>query len=99
MPKTFYSQYVNHCLRFYTRYPKPKLFRSDADMLNWTACKNALEEFPEQDREMLLTIYRGGDTIADNVYQMSEDKGVAQDYIWKLINNLEYRIAKIRGLL
>lgn len=98
MARAFYSQYVNHCLRFYARYQKPK-FHSEADKHNWTACKDALKDFSEQDREMLLRIYRDGDTVADNVYQMSKDKDISQDTLWKLINELEYKIAKRRGLL
>lgn len=98
MARAFYSQYVNHCLRFYARYQKPK-FHSEVDKRNWTACKDALKDFSEQDREMLITIYRDGDTVADNVYQMSKDKGISQDTLWKLINELEYKIAKRRGLL
>lgn len=98
MARAFYSQYVNHCLRFYARYQKPK-FYNEVDKRNWIVCKDVLEDFSEQDRELLLTIYRNRDTVEDNVYQMSKDKGISQDTIWKLINELEYKIAKRRGLL
>ena len=30
MSRTFYSEYVNHCLRFYARHDRPK-FHSEAD--------------------------------------------------------------------
>ena len=98
MGRTFYSDYVNHCLRFYARHPKTN-FHSTADKENWIACDNALKGFTDSERDMLLTIYREGDTIADNVYQMAKDKGIRQDSIWKLVNELERKVAKRRGLL
>lgn len=98
MARAFYSEYVNHCLRFYARHPKPN-FHSAADKNNWSACDNALKGFSDSDREMLLTIYREGDTIPDNIYQMAKERGVKQDSIWKLVNELERKVAKRRGLL
>lgn len=98
MARVFYSEYVNHCLRFYARHPKPQ-FHSAADKNNWLACEKALESFTNSEREMLLTIYREGDTIADNVYQMAKTKGIKQDSVWKLVNELERKVAKRRGLL
>ena len=98
MGRTFYSEYVNHCLRFYARHPKTS-FHSIADKENWIACDNALKGFTDNERDMLLTIYREGDIIADNVYQMAKDKGIRQDSIWKLVNELERKVAKRCGLL
>lgn len=97
--RTFYSEYVNHCLRFYSRYPKPNHFRSEADKKNWQACDNALKGFSDADRDMLITIYREGDTIPDNVYQMAKKLNIEQDNIWKLITELERKVAKRRGLI
>lgn len=97
--RTFYSEYVNHCLRFYSRYPKPNRFRSEADKKNWQACDNALKGFSDADRDMLITIYREGDTIPDNVYQMAKKLNIEQDNIWKLITELERKVAKRRGLI
>lgn len=98
MSRVFYSDYVNHCMRFYARHDKPK-FHSEADKHNWAACDNALKTFSDKERETLLTIYRSGDIIADNIYQLSRERGVSQDSIWKLVNELERKIAKRRGLL
>lgn len=97
--RSFYSDYVNHCLRFYSRHPKPNHFRSEADRKNWQSCDTALKGFSDTDREMLITIYREGDTIPDNVYQMAKKLNIKQDSIWKLVNELERKVAKRRGLL
>ena len=34
--RTFYTDYIQHCMKFYARHPNPK-FRSDADKQNWYA--------------------------------------------------------------
>lgn len=96
--RTFYSEYVNHCLRFYVRHPNPK-FHSAADKNNWLACKDALEGFTDKERDLLTAIYRDGDTVADNVYQTAKLNGMKQDTVWKLVNELERKMAKRRGLL
>lgn len=98
MSRAFYSEFVNHCLRFYARHPKPS-FHSAADKSNWFSCDSALKGFTDSEREMLLYIYREGDTIPDNVYQIAKAKGLRQDSVWKLVNELERKVAKRRGLL
>ena len=96
--KTFYSEYVQHCMRFYARHPHPT-FRSDADKQNWKACDSAVKNFSKSEQEMIMTVYREGDTIPDNIYNLALDLGIKQDIIWKLINELERKGAKRRGLL
>lgn len=96
--KTFYSEYVQHCMRFYARHPYPK-FHTDIDKQNWYPCENALKAFNDIERELLITIYRPCDTIPDNVYHMSVERKISQDVIWKLISKLEYKIAKKRSLI
>lgn len=96
--KTFYSEYVQHCMRFYARHPHPT-FRSEADKLNWKACESAVKTFNRGEKDIIMTVYREGDTIPDNVYTVSIDLGIKQDIIWKLINELERKVAKRRGLL
>lgn len=96
--RTFYSEYVQHCMRFYARHPRVK-FRSDADKQNWNACDNALKGFTDKERDILMAVYREGDTIPDNVYKLSVDRNIKQDTIWKLINELELKVAKRRNLI
>ncbi len=96
--RTYYSDYIRHCMRFYARHPHPK-FHSDAEKRNWYACENALKRFTDTEKDILLFIYREGDIVSDNVYRVSVDRNIKQDSIWTLINKLEQQIAKKRGLL
>lgn len=102
--KPYYSEYVAHCLRYYIKtldegnggHP---IFKSEADKANWSACHSALRNFSEDDMEIIAYIYRPGDTIADKIYTLAKTKGISQDTIWNLINNVERRVAKRRGLV
>ena len=96
--RTFYSDYVQHCMRFYARHPRPQ-FKSDADKHNWNACESAIKTFADNERDILMAVYREGDTIPDNVYTASIYYNINQDIIWKLIKELERKVAKRRGLL
>lgn len=96
--KAYYSDYIQHCMRFYARNPRPK-FHSDADKQNWYACENVLRGFTDSERDILLFVYREGDTIPDNVYRVSVNRNIKQGTIWKLINELERKIAKRRSLI
>lgn len=96
--RTFYSEYVQHCMRFYARHPQPH-FHTNADKQNWNACDSALKGFSPSEVDILMTVYREGDTVHDNIYKVSVGRNIKQDYIWKLVNELERKVAKRRGLL
>lgn len=96
--RNFYSEYVQHCMRFYVRHPSPK-FKSDADKQNWKACEFALGGFTDQEQTLLIAVYAENDTIPDNVYKVSTENNVTQDALWSLLNKLERRVAKRRSLI
>lgn len=98
MSNTFYSQYVDHCLRFYVRHSNPKFYR-ESDKNNWIACDTALKEFSDNEKEIFFIIYKDGNVLSDNIYHVARCKGVSQDVIWKSVNELRCKIAKKRGLL
>lgn len=95
--KAFYSDYVRHCMRFYARHPHPK-YRGDVDKENWIACDNALKGFSAEDRELILSIYRDGETIPDNIRCLCAKHNLQPDAVWKLLDDVERKVAKRRGL-
>lgn len=98
MARAFYTEYVNHCMKFYTR-RSILCAITEADVLNWKACQKAIGEFSSDEQEILRFIYREKGAIVDNVNRISKDKNMNQDSVWKLITRLERKIAKIRGLI
>lgn len=98
MARTFYTDFVNHCLKFYARYPYPT-FKNDVDKKNWKACHNVLRNLPDQERNIILYIFSSGDTTADMMYEISNKEHINQDYLYKMLANVQYKIAKKRGLI
>ena len=99
MSKPFYSHCVLHFMRFYSRYPDLTDFKSDADKQNWFACKKALKNYSAKDKQILLQVYAGRDTLADNVYETALAFKTTVDYIWDMLPSFERAVAKNRGLI
>lgn len=98
MSKMFYTDYVRHAMRFYSRYLDIKNFKNDVDKSNWSACHNVIESYSDTDRDILIYVYGAFDTIGDNVYEMSKKFNIDQNTIWDMMENFERRVATERGL-
>lgn len=97
----FYSQYVNHMLRFFARYYDKNLenFKKPVDAKNWQAVKTVLDKLPEKDKNVIIEVYKRRDTLADNIYEVSKELGIDQDVIWSMLNKITRKIAKERELI
>lgn len=98
MRRNYYSDYVEHCLRYYARNQEPT-FTSYTQGKNWIACDIAINALHPKHREIVLAVFRSGDTVQDNVYQCSKEYGMKQDDVWKIVNATMVAIAKERGLI
>lgn len=96
--RTFYSEYVQHCMRFYSRHSDPE-FRTEVDKLNWKACESALKGFTDKDRELLLEIYKRQETVSEGICNIANAKSLNQNDLWKLVGDLERKVAKRRNLI
>ena len=97
MIKPCYSEYIRHAIRFYARYHKPQ-FKTDVDRANWWACHNAIQQYPERDKDILLYVYGAFDTLGDNVYVMAKKYTIDQNIIWDMMKEFERKVAIERGL-
>ena len=98
MGRVFYTEYVRHAMRFYSRYLTITSFKSDADRENWRACHNVVSTYPVRDRDILIYVYGAFDTIADNVYVIAKKYNIHQNLIWEMMDEFELKVAKERGL-
>ncbi|HUM44777.1 MAG TPA: hypothetical protein PKI14_17665 [Fervidobacterium sp.] len=104
MAKPFYADYVNHMLRFYARTVKSEdvmglKFTSEVDELNWRSVNRVLHNLPELDKYIIIEVFGRGDTLADNIYEVSKEVVINQDVIWTMLSKITYQIAKERGLV
>ena len=99
MSKPYYTDYVRHCLRFYARNPVVTRFNSLVDKTNWYACHRAIENYSDRDKAILIRVYGGYDTLADNVYEVAKQCNIDQNIVWELIKEFEHKVAKKRELI
>ena len=99
MNRPFYSEYVRHCLRFYTRNIHKPQFNTEVDRSNWYACHRAIERYSERDKDIIIRVYEMRDTLADNVYEVAKSYDIDQNIIWDMLKEFEHSVAKKRGLI
>ena len=100
MNRPFYSDYVRHALRFYARNLSQPRFRSEADKNNWFACQKALSGYTDRDKDILIAVYGGYDTLSDNVlFEAAKKHKIDQSIVWDMMKEFERKVAKRRGLM
>ena len=99
MTRPYYSEYVRHAMRFYSRNLQQPPFRSEVDKNNWMSCHSVIKHYNEKDREILISIYSGFDTLPDEVYNASKKYEVNQNTIWDMMKDFERKLAHRRGLI
>ena len=99
MNKPFYSDYVRHMMRFYSRNKTISHFKTDVDKQNWIACNRAIQDYSDRDKDILISVYGGYDTLPDNVYEMATKYHINQNIIWDMMKEFERKLAKQRRLI
>lgn len=99
MHKPFYTDYVRHALRFYSRNLTQPRFKKEVDKDNWQACHFVISKYSKRDKDILIYVYGSYDTLSDNVYVMAKKYSINQNIIWDTMKEFEREIAEKRGLL
>lgn len=96
--KSYYTEYVNHCLRHYFRHPLP-ISDNKAEIDNWNACKRACDTLKSSENDLLEEIYTCKERVADGVYQTARRHNIKYNDLWDLMHKAEKLVAIERGLL
>lgn len=99
MTKKYYSDYVRHALRFYSRHLENPIFNCIANEKNWIACDTILDKHFPRYKAVLISVYKPFDTMEDNVYESAKRHNIPQDNIWTMMDELERLVAQERGLI
>ena len=99
MNRPYYSEYVRHCLRFYTRNRELTQFKTEVDKNNWLSCASVLKKYSDTDQNIINLVYGSFDTISDNVYETAKKYEINQSIIWDMMKEIERKIAHRRGLI
>lgn len=97
--QSYYVEYVNHILRFYTRHPNMIHFETEVDRINHRTAKNVLQGLPTGEIGIIFDVYTRNDTFGDNVHEVAQKRNLKQDDIYTLIARVSNLIAKERGLI
>ena len=97
--KPFYTDYVRHALRYYSRNLFNPRFKKEVDKDNWNACHYVISKYSKRDKDILVYVYGSYDTLADNVYTMAKKYSINQNIIWDTMKEFEREIAIERKLL
>lgn len=97
---SYYSDYADHMLRFYCRYPDKQAQWGMAEKSNWTACHDVLRGLSEDDTNIITNIYKNASrSLSEAVNGTSMRMGFSPSYAWKLIWSVRKAVAERRNLL
>lgn len=101
MSKPYYEEYAKHALRFYARHPVLKVKGSNlsrSEIENWQVCDDVFKALEDTERELVTAVFRSKGYIADKVYELSCQKHISENYIWRLLAHVTRSFAERRGL-
>ena len=99
MIRPAYSYYARHCAFFYAKNIHRTSFDTEIDKNNWYACHRAIGRYSDRDKDILLRVYGMRDTLADNIYEVSQIYCIDQNVIWDLLKDFERVVGEERGLV
>lgn len=99
-----YADYCKHAMKFYARsmmnaHSAEPRFKTEADKKNWYACQAAMRTFSPEDMDMLITLYGMNESMPDAISHLAKERNIYPDRVWNIVNDLERKIAKRRGLI
>ena len=99
--RCYYSDYVNHAIRFYLTTPDTLMMQGKrkADVENWMAVQAVFYTLNENDTKVLTDVYKTHYRLAEAVRIYCEKTGTDSDNLWVLIAKVGAAIAKRRGLI
>ena len=98
--RCYYTDYVTHMIRFYLSTPETLQMdgKRKADIENWIAVQDVWRKIKDEDKQVLIEIYKAHYKLQDGVRMYCENKGADPHDIWVLITKTYAAIAKRRGL-
>ncbi len=99
--KCYYTEYVNHMIRFYITCPDSLRTggKRRADIENWCAVQSVMYRLPDEDRERIVTIYKAHHNLPLAVERYCRETGTDERPVWMLLTKVASMIARRRGLV
>lgn len=101
--KCYYTDYVNHMIRFYLSTPTGldllKRKYTAASVENWTAVQLVISRMPEQDADTIRGVFGCGHYLPKAVDDYCQQTGANVDDVWRVLTKVNAKIARVRGLM
>lgn len=101
--KCYYTDYVNHMIRFYLSTPEGIDLRkrqySSASIKNWSAVQMVFHRLDETDAKLVQDVFGYGHYLPKAVDDYCKERSVEQDEVWKILSKINAKIARVRGLM
>lgn len=90
MSERYYTAMVRHVLRYYCK----NLSGPSRDKDTWYAADRVLTRLSDSDRDTVVNIYQGGETVVGAIQRLSREHRTDPKRLWDLVNFVERSIAK-----
>ena len=99
--RCYYTDYVNHMIRFYLSTPDCLVMegKRKADVDNWLAVQEILRRMHDDDRRVLTTVFKKHHRVSEGVRIYCAETGADTYKTWVIITKASQAIAKRRGLI
>lgn len=101
--KCYYTDYVNHAIRFYLSTPDGLNLKdntyTEASIKNWQAVQLVFLHLDPDDAAKIIEMYKMPSHLPKSVEAYSAAHGLDIEEVWKLITKVSAKIARVRGLI
>lgn len=101
--KCYYTDYVNHMIRFYLSTPDGidlrKRSYTSSSINNWTAVQMVFHKLNVEEAELVREVFALNHYLPKAVDEYCQKKGAEQDNVWKVLTRVNAKIARVRGLM
>ena len=101
--KCYYTDYVNHMIRFYLSTPDGLDLRTrkytKASINNWSAVQIVFLHLDPDEADKLREIYTSGMPLPKSVEQYATGHSMDIEDVWKIITKFAAKVARVRELV
>lgn len=101
--KCYYTDYVNHMIRFYLSTPDGINLRareySSASIANWSAVQMVFHRLGADDSTLVREVFGCDHYLPKAVDIYCQKTGANVDDVWKVLTRVNAKIARVRGLM
>jgi hypothetical protein len=100
-PRYFYSEYVNHMIRFYLSCPESISLsgHSQADLSNWLAVQAIYADLSDDDKQLVKELYGTRRPYSEAVNEYAAAHKLKVNSVWQTVVRISNKIARQRGLI